>query len=373
MRVILFFTYGISLLEWKKSGLLDREIKLYKRLNKEYGLNFTFVTYGDRSDFGILNELPYIDVIPVYETLKYGKSKFSRFLRSFFIPSKIRHEIEDADILKTNQLLGSWVAIMAKYILKKPLIVRTGYDLLTFSKHNNKSKIKIFFYYLLTRLSVHFSNRYIVSSNVDYEYIKSIHNKGYKKMRIIRNWVEEAEVIEFSERYKDETISVGRLEKQKNYKLLIEKFKNAQLSINLYGDGSLKEELVRHAKRNKVSLNINNPVPNKELIRILGKHRIFISTSSFEGSPKAILEAMSCGCVVFAKNNENVLEIIKNKENGFIFEDDDNLLKNVNNIINNKNEWSYISSNAVDTVSKTFTLKGAAEKELSIYKELGLS
>ena len=57
MRVILFFTYGISLLEWKKSGLLDREIKLYKKLNEDYGLNFTFVTYGDKSDFAILNEL----------------------------------------------------------------------------------------------------------------------------------------------------------------------------------------------------------------------------------------------------------------------------------------------------------------------------
>ena len=373
MRVILFFTYGISLLEWKKSGLLEREIKLYKRLNKDYGLNFTFVTYGNKSDFGILNELPYINVIPVYETIKYDKSKFSRFLRSFFIPSKIRDEIKDADILKTNQLLGSWVAIMAKYIIKKPLIIRTGYDLLTFSKNNKKSKIKIFFYYLLTRLSIHFSNRYIVSSFVDYEYIKSIHNKEYKKIKVIRNWVDEGKVVEFSERYRNEIISVGRLEKQKNYKLLIEKFKDAQLLINLYGEGSLKEELIQYAKRNKVSLNISNPVPNKELIHILGKYRIFISTSSFEGSPKAILEAMSCGCVVFAKNNENILEIIKNKENGFIFENDDNLLESVNNIMNNKDEWSYISSNAVDTVSKTFTLKGAAEKEFSIYKELSLS
>tara|TARA_B100001250_G_scaffold396857_1_gene403303 strand:- start:124 stop:1245 length:1122 start_codon:yes stop_codon:yes gene_type:complete len=373
MRVILFFTYGISLLQWKESGLLEREVKLYKKLNKDYGLNFTFVTYGDETDFGILDELPYINVIPVYETLKYDERKFYRFLRSFFIPSKIKHELEDAYILKTNQLLGSWVAIIAKYILKKPLIVRTGYDLLTFSKKNNKSKIKILFYYLLTKLSVHFSNRYIVSSIVDYEYIKSIYNKDNKKIEVIRNWVDEAEVIEFSERYRNQIISVGRLEKQKNYKLLIEKFKGAQLSINLYGEGSLKEELIQYAKRNKVNLNINNPVSNKELILTLGKYRIFISTSSFEGSPKAILEAMSCGCVVFAKHNENVLEIIKNKENGFIFENDDDLVESVNNIMNNKNEWSHISSNAVDTVSKNFTLKSVVEKEFSIYKELGLS
>ncbi len=373
MRVILFFTYGISLLEWKKSGLLDREIKLYKKLNEDYGLNFTFVTYGDKSDFAILNELPYINVVPVYETLKYDKSKFSRFLRSFFIPSKIKHEIKDADILKTNQLLGSWVAIIAKYVLKKPLIVRTGYDLLTFSKKNNKSKIKIFFYYLLTKMSVHFSNRYIVSSIVDYEYIKYIHYKHYKKLEVIRNWVDEAEVPKFTKRYTNQIISVGRLEEQKNYKLLIEKFTGYELSIDLYGEGSLKEELIQYAKKNKVTLNINYPVSNKELIEILGKYKIFISTSNFEGSPKAILEAMSCGCVVFAIKNENVSEIIKNKENGFIFDKEDDLLQSVYNIINNENEWSRISSNAVDTVSTTFTLQGVVEKEFSIYKDLDLS
>ena len=76
MNVILFFTYGVSLKDWKSSGLFSREIKHYKALSQKYNVNFTFVTYGDKSDFGILNELPYIDVIPVYETLKYDKSKF---------------------------------------------------------------------------------------------------------------------------------------------------------------------------------------------------------------------------------------------------------------------------------------------------------
>ena len=374
MRVILFFTYGISLLEWKKSGLLDREIKLYEKLNKDYGLNFTFVTYGDKSDFGILNELPYINVIPVYGTLKYDKSKFSRFLRSFFIPSKIRDEIKDADILKTNQLLGSWVAIVAKYILKKPLIVRTGYDLLTFSKKNKKSKIKIFFYYQLTKLSVQFCNKYIVSSIVDYEYIKNMQHKHSKKIDLIRNWVDSAEVPEFTKRHSSQIISVGRIEKQKNYKLLIEKFKDSGLSIDLYGEGSLKQELIKFAEEKNVNLNIHSPISNKELIKTLGEYKIFISTSSFEGSPKAILEAMSCGCVVFAKQNENVKEIIKNRENGFIFEKDDNLLDSVNNIINSENEWSRISSNAIDAVSKSgFSLKEVIDKEYAIYKELSLS
>ena len=37
-----------------------------------------------------------------------------RFLRSFLIPIKLKKEIVDGDVLKTNQLLGSWIAILSK-------------------------------------------------------------------------------------------------------------------------------------------------------------------------------------------------------------------------------------------------------------------
>ena len=35
MNVILFFTYGVSLKDWDNSGLISREIKLYKELSEK--------------------------------------------------------------------------------------------------------------------------------------------------------------------------------------------------------------------------------------------------------------------------------------------------------------------------------------------------
>ena len=43
MKIILFFTYGISLLDWKNTGLLNREVKFYEELNKKYNISVTFV------------------------------------------------------------------------------------------------------------------------------------------------------------------------------------------------------------------------------------------------------------------------------------------------------------------------------------------
>ena len=69
MRVILFFTYGISLFDWKTSGLLEREVYFYKYLNDKYKVKFTFITFGKIEDRTILN-YPFIDIVPVYEYLK---------------------------------------------------------------------------------------------------------------------------------------------------------------------------------------------------------------------------------------------------------------------------------------------------------------
>ena len=50
MHVLVFLTFGISFMDWEKSGLLSREILLYKKLNEEKKINFTFVTFGNSKD-----------------------------------------------------------------------------------------------------------------------------------------------------------------------------------------------------------------------------------------------------------------------------------------------------------------------------------
>ena len=46
MKVIVIFTYGISLKHWVDSGIYDREMLLYQGLEKEHGIEFTFITFG---------------------------------------------------------------------------------------------------------------------------------------------------------------------------------------------------------------------------------------------------------------------------------------------------------------------------------------
>jgi len=370
MNVILFFTYGISLYDWKNSGILDKELTIYKKLYKDNDVNFTFITYGDESDLSILGLDEKIQVLPAYKSKKFINNKYLRFLNSLMIPFKFKKQLKKADLYKTNQLLGSWVPIIAKILYKKPLIVRTGYDLLTFSILNKKNKIKVLLYRLLTRYSLSRCDLYIVTSKVDRDFLANNFSKFKNKIKVRPNWVSNNNKEKFSNRYDKKIISVGRLEEQKNFYELIECVSGSDYEIIIYGAGSQKTMLENFAKKVGVSLEIKDPIDNASLLKELNKYRAYVTTSSFEGNPKAVLEAMSCGCVVIAKYNKNILEIIRNNHNGFIFKDKDEVVSLLNEIVKDKNKWDLFSNRSLDSVLRDNEISKILNDEWSDYLEL---
>ena len=57
-------------------------------------------------------------VIPIYSKLKKSKFKLINYLKSFFIPFYFKSQLRHIDVIKQNQLNGSWISIILKYILK---------------------------------------------------------------------------------------------------------------------------------------------------------------------------------------------------------------------------------------------------------------
>ena len=53
MNIILIFTYGISLKDWHETGILKRELKIYKKIIDNYDIKFTFITFGNSEDKNI--------------------------------------------------------------------------------------------------------------------------------------------------------------------------------------------------------------------------------------------------------------------------------------------------------------------------------
>ena len=121
----------MSLEGWARAGLLTREVKLYRKLQRE-GMNVQLVTYGDSKDRQWETELDGVSVIPVYEHISRPQTILGELVKSFFIPWAIGKYLSRSDLFKTNQMMGAWVAVIAKLRYRKPLLLRCGFEMSEF-------------------------------------------------------------------------------------------------------------------------------------------------------------------------------------------------------------------------------------------------
>jgi glycosyltransferase involved in cell wall biosynthesis len=137
-------------------------------------------------------------------------------------------------------------------------------------------------------------------------------------------------------------LSIGRLEKQKNFSGLIEAFyivlkKFPNFKLIIIGSGKEKNKLIE--KVNK--LEIKDKVIFKKFMRpdyFFLKSKIFILNSFFEGMPNVILESLLNKCPVISTNCESgPKEILKNEKFGY--------LVRVNDHVNLSNKIKYVLSN----------------------------
>jgi glycosyltransferase involved in cell wall biosynthesis len=368
MHILVVFTYNYSIDTWSKSGTFKKEIEPYKLL-AEKGMTFTFLTFGTNdSNIDYLRKYN-INVIQIYEKIKLSRYSLINYLKSFLIPFVLKKDLKNVDVIKQNQLLGSWISIILKYLLKKPLFIRTGYDMYEFSiKENKKWRIKSL-YKMLTFFSLYFADIYSVSSKSDKIFLEK-HFKNLSSKVIVRpNWVKEIKTGNFDERYENKIICVGRLENQKNLHFLIASFSNTSYVIDIVGSGTLKNELKNYAIEKKTKINFLGKLTNEEIIEMLPKYKYYITTSKYEGNPKSTLEALSCGCIVIASDIQNHKELITQGYNGFLYLNiENNLLNTFKNIVANES-LKNISENAKNIV-KTNSLDLTVQKEFEDIKSL---
>ena len=125
-------------------------------------------------------------------------------------------------------------------------------------------------------------------------------------------------------RQKLEIVSVGRLEKQKNFCLLIDaaalllKYSD-DWRMTIYGEGSLREDLERQVNELNLSSKINMPGITKDIYDEMANADIFVLPSLYEGFPNVLVEALSVGlpCVGF-DDVSGVAELISNNQNGIL-------------------------------------------------------
>ena len=384
MKILLLFTYGISLKRWDKKGILKREITLYQKL-MEKGIEFKFLTHGDYQDLEYKSLLNKIDIFPVANLIK-SKNRAFRFLKSMILPFILKDMFKDVDIIKTNQVDGSWIGIIAKILYRKKLIVRGGYE--WFRNHTSKSKlqklsIKNYIKYLLSSIyifiiefiSYNLADCIILTNKSDIEFIvkKFKLRRKRDKIKKVPNFVDFNLFKPLEKKKKDKHILyIGRLNLVKNLFNLIMAFKYLDgFTLDIIGTGPDEKILKNKVKELKINVNFLGIVPNEMLPEIINQYNIFILPSFYECNPKSLLEAMSCGISCIGTNVRGINEIIIHEENGCLCGLSANSIsKTIKNLYNNKELRETIGKNARNYIINEHSLNFLVNKEFFIYKKL---
>lgn len=372
MRVAVFLSFKNSLKTWIDSGTIERELKLFEELAIKYNYQFTFFTYGINEKDTLKNYSNNFKVFEMGNLIKLGPNNSLNFLRSLILPLKLFKELNEIDVIYQNQLRGSWIVLILKILSKKPLFIRTGYDLYKFSIHENKKKYKIIFFKILTKYSLKLSSIYTVTSETEKNFLISNFNFDENKIYKIPNWTYK-NTLNNSRRDLFKLLSVGRLVDQKNYKELFKKLKNLpeKFELDIVGIGDEKEELEKLSKEYKLKVNFLGKLDNNSLQNIFEEYQFYLTAAKFEGNPKTVLEAMSKGCVVIASDITNHSEIIRNKFNGYLFSlNAETLVDKIEELIKNENEIHFIQNNAIDSVNENNELYIILEKYHNLFAKL---
>jgi glycosyltransferase involved in cell wall biosynthesis len=384
MKLTLFFTYGMTLKRWDSSGLFSREVKPYIRL-VESGIDVTFVTYGDASEHEFESRMSGIKVIPIYEYIRKPRTKLIRFLHSFYIAPQLienygesnpSHDIEEIDILKTNQMWGSWLAVAVKKLIEKPLIVRCGYE-----KYSSDCQRKAPWWmrvltYRVSRSAYKNADAVVLSSDRDVEFVSRKFKISKDKISVMSNTID-TELFYPASKSESEIkriLYIGRLTEVKNLHIVIEALSGTGIGFDIYGRGELKKELIELSEKYNVDLKIYKNIPNDKLPDIYRKYPIFVLMSQFEGNSKVLLEAMSSGNAVIASNIPGNSAIIENGVNGIVVEPDPcELRRSIEELMENCELRRKLASNARDTITSKFSLKQGIARELELLKKLKLT
>ena len=313
MKLVVFFSRGMSLDGWRRGGILDRELALYRMLTPHLE-RLTFVTYGSADDLALAAQLPGVVVLP-------NRWHLPSNVYSVLAPLLHRRALAGATIFKTNQLNGAWCAVIAKRLCGKPLIVRCGFLWSDSIARVHPGTWRVPIARRLERWICRSADAVIVAGDADRTALLERYSLDPAAVHVIGNFVDTALFRPMPEvtRVPGHIVFVGRLESEKNVEALVEAVVDLPgATLTVAGDGSLRTRLEAAAGQRPGAVTFLGTRPHPELPVLLSRAAVFALPSHYEGNPKALVEAMACGVPVVATRVPGIREVVVHGDTGYL-------------------------------------------------------
>lgn len=288
------------------------------------------------------------------DAIQNDSASFSKLLLS---PLKLRKKVQsiEPDLIISFQDIANFPTILATVGLHIPLIVSERNDPKHYTGATLRTIIRNLLYPIAAKIVVQ-------TENIAASMPRFLRNRS---VVIIPNVVPKAPLQAKTDTPKQNrffVISAGRLETQKNHKLLIESFSTLKTehknwSLIIYGEGSLRKKLATQIKNLGLEKCASLEPATDNIFKALSQAHLFVLSSDHEGFPNILAEAVSVGLPSIGfKSVSGVTELIINSENGTLLSEAQrnttDLAKSMSELMNDPSKRKQMSMNCAQVSSK---------------------
>ena len=181
----------------------------------------------------------------------------------------------------------------------------------------------------------------------------------------IPNMIEKYELKQGTSFENKTIIGVGRLEKIKDFPMLIDVFniihsKDESIKLKIIGEGSQREELEEKITTLKLQdcVTLTGRLEFEELMKEMENASLFLLTSVCESFSLVLCEAMECGLPCISFNIDvGPKEIIENGKNGVLVNNRNanDMAQSALSILEDEKKWRELSRNSIESVKKYYS------------------
>lgn len=357
MTLSIFMASGDSISNLKTKGQDELFINDYLKTFSKYFKKIYLFSYKNEKISGL----------PKNVELVGNKHNLHRYIYGLVLPFIHKNVIKRSDVIRTYHLYGTVPAIITKVVYRKPFVFNMAYDYERFALLDGK-----FITYLL--LIIFKSLSFFSASGIFVANRQLLRSSPKEKSTYLPNGVNVqtfSPVKHITKNRQLIVLSVGRLERQKNFSLLINALQGVRCTLTIVGSGSQKEYLTDEARKKKVKLTLIEKKRHDKMPNLYNSADIFVLPSHVEGHPKVLLEAMSCALPVIGTNVSGTKDIIKNGVNGLLVQNSSASLKEaIISLINSAKLRKRIANGARESILKNYDLTELLTKEVSFIKSV---
>jgi len=324
VHLFVYLDQGTTLDMFSRMGTLDRELAVYRRL-VERGIRVSILSWSKGEDAVHEAEIKPIDLIHNTSGLKNRLWMARQLLQ-------LNKTGRSPKALITNQLFGAPMAAFACGLTGMPFLLRLGYlRSENMAEDLDAGSMRLRLQRLKERFTFRKATRIIATTVRIRDKIAADYSIAPSRIAVLPNYVDQ-ELFNpgtrrrFNSNTADKPLTIvttSRLSPEKNIDLLIKAAAECgNVRLIVIGDGPMSADLRNDAARLGVSASFPGIVRNESLPGFYADADAFALVSQYEGHPKSLIEAMSCGLPVIGSRVRGIADLIEDGTNGLLAEPD---------------------------------------------------